>query len=344
MEELDPRQREILKAIVQEHLTTGEPVGSSAIAGDLAVSSATVRGVMADLEELGLLEKPHTSAGRIPTDRGYRYFVDTLVQIHPPPRPERELIERALPQEATTDELLRETTRLLSNLSRYAAVVTAPGLAQVPLKRIEFVRLKQNRVLAILVAASGLVRNRLLTLDFPMTAEELTRAAAYLNGILADTPLEVVRERLTAEKAREQIEYDALAAKALALGLRVVDAAGGEGNEVLIEGEKSFLEAPEFADLKRMRELFAALEEKSKLLAVLDRTLNARELRIFIGSETEFSARTGASVVAAPYATQTGVVGSIGVIGPTRMDYSRAIALVDYTARALSRLLGGRQA
>ncbi len=340
VEELDTRQRDIFRAIVVEHIATGEPVGSSSIARrDIAVSSATVRGVMADLEELGLLEKPHTSAGRVPTERGYRYYVDTLVQIRQVSRPERELIESRLPQAAPTDEILRETSRLLSTLSHYAAVVTTPGLGKVPLRRIEFVRLHDDRVLAILLSAAGLVRNRLLTVDFPISPEELAHAESYLNELLVDLPLEAVRERVAAELAHVRSEYDALVKKALAIGLHVIDAAGREGIGVLIDGQDSFFEAPEFADLKRMRELFVALEEKSKLLSVLDRTVQGREVKIFIGAETEFSASTGASVVAAPYVTESGVVGSIGIIGPTRMNYGRAIALVDYTARVVSRLL-----
>jgi heat-inducible transcriptional repressor len=338
MEELDGRQREILRVIVQEHITTGEPVGSSSIAGrELAVSPATVRGVMADLEELGFLEKPHTSAGRIPTDRGYRYFVDTLVQIRPPSRPERELIERSLPQAGAADEILRETSRLLSSLSHHAAVVTLPSPAKLLLERIEFVPLKDDRVLAILVARSGLVRN-LLLVDFSIPADELARAAAILNELFDDSPLEAVRARLAAELAREKSEYASLEQRALALGQRVLDLAGAANSDMVIQGRESFFEAKEF-DHKRMRELFAALEEKSKLLEVLDRTLSGRELKIFLGTDTEFSARTGASVVAAPYATESGVVGSVGIIGPTRMDYSRAIALVDYTAQVLSKLL-----
>lgn len=340
MEELNSRKREVFRAIVQEHIATGEPVGSSSIAGrEVAASAATVRGVMADLEALGLIEKPHTSAGRVPTQRGYRYYVDALVQVRQVSRPERELIESRLPQEAPTDEILRETSKLLSALSRHAAVVTTPGLSQGPLRRIEFARLHDGRILAILLSASGLVRSRLLRVDFPLSPDELSHAADYLNELLVDSPLEEVRERVAAELASQRSEYDALVKKALALGEWVLAAAGREGIEVLIEGQESFFEAPEFADLKRMRELFLALEEKSKLLSVLDTTLTGREVKIFIGAETEFSARTGASIVAAPYVTESGVAGSIGIIGPTRMNYGRAIALVDYTARVVSRLL-----
>lgn len=338
MEELDLRQRDILRLIVQEHISTGEPVGSTAIAGrDLPVSSATVRSVMADLEELGFLEKPHTSAGRVPTDRGYRYYVDTLVQVRTPTRPERELIERSLPQSRDADEVLRETTRLLSSLSHHAAVVTLPSLEKVPIERLELVPLKDSRVLAILVARSGVVRN-LLLVDLPLAASELEKVEGLLNELVRDASLDQVRERLAAELAREKSEYETLEKQALELGQKVVEAAAG-GFQVHIQGRESFFEAPEFADVKRMRDLFAALEEKSKLLDVLDRTLSAKELKIFIGADTEFSARTGASVIAAPYATGTGVIGSVGIIGPTRMNYSRAIALVDYTARIVSQLL-----
>lgn len=339
MEELDLRQRDILRLIVQEHISTGEPVGSTSIAGrDLPVSSATVRSVMADLEELGFLEKPHTSAGRVPTDRGYRYYVDTLVQVRTPTRPERELIERSLPQSRDADEVLRETTRLLSSLSHHAAVVTLPSLEKVPIERLELVPLKDSRVLAILVARSGVVRN-LLLVDLLLAASELENVEGLLNELVRDASLDQARERLAAELAQHKSEYETLEKQALELGVKVVEAAGAGGFQVHIQGRESFFEAPEFADVRRMRELFAALEEKSKLLDVLDRTLSAKELKIFIGADTEFSARTGASVIAAPYATGTGVIGSVGIIGPTRMNYSRAIALVDYTARIVSQLL-----
>jgi len=192
-------------------------------------------------------------------------------------------------------------------------------------------------VLAVLFNASGLVRNRLLTLDLAISPEELAAAAATLNELLRDGPMETARERLLVQLQRDRSEYDALAARTLELGTLVF--ADGADGEVLIDGQESFFEAPEFADLKRMRELFVALEQKTTLLAVLDRALSAEEVQIFIGSETEFSATTGASVVAARYATEDGVVGTIGVIGPTRMNYSRAIGLVDFTARTLSRLL-----
>jgi heat-inducible transcriptional repressor len=274
MEELGARHREILKAIIQEHIASGEPVGSSAIAGrEVAVSPATVRAVMADLEELGFLEKPHTSAGRIPTQQGYRYYVDALIQLRPPTRAERELIDSRLPQGGAAEELLREGSKLLSSLSRQAAVVTTPAVGAIHWERIELVRLKENRVLAVLLSTSGLVRNRLLTLDFPMTASELADAACRLTEMLREGPLETVRERILEQLQQARSEYDALASKTLRLGQRVFE--GAQENGVLIEGQERFFEAPEFADAHRMRELFRALEERTKLLAVLDRTLSA---------------------------------------------------------------------
>ncbi|MFN7131899.1 MAG: heat-inducible transcriptional repressor HrcA [Myxococcales bacterium] len=338
-DELGNREREVLRAVIREYVATGEPVGSAAIAADIATSSATVRNVMADLEELGYLEKPHTSAGRVPTDRGYRYFVDALVQLKQPSRNERDLIEQRLPQIAGPDELLRETSRLLSSLSHHAAVVTTPALTQSLLRRIEFVKLREGRVLAVLVSDSGLIQNRLLTVDFPVSAEELIRAGNYLSELLSAGTLEAVRERISADLAREQSELDALMRKALSLGQQALGGADRPQKEVHIEGQGSLLEAPEFSDVARIRALFRALEEKTKLLAVLDHTLTAGEIKIFIGTETEFSADTGVSVVAAPYVTEAGVVGCLGVIGPTRMNYSRVISLVDYTARVVSKVL-----
>lgn len=339
MEELSSRHRDILRAIISEHVTSGDPVGSSSIAGrDVPASPATVRSVMADLEELGYLEKPHASAGRIPTDRGYRYYVDAFVQLRPPTRPERELIEKRLPQDAAANDLLRETSKLLSTLSHHAAVVLTPSFSQAALKRIEFIKLKEDRALAVLVLESGIVQNRLLPLDCPVEAEELVRAANFLNEQLAHTPIDAIRDRLLALLTQEKSEYDALLQQAVALGRKAFDEPPADA-EVLIEGQGSFFDAKEFTDHSRMQALFRAFEEKSKLLALLDGTLSAREVQIYIGAETEFSARPGVSVVAAPYSGDAGVIGTIGVIGPTRMNYSRAVTLVDFTARLISRRL-----
>jgi heat-inducible transcriptional repressor len=324
---------------VQEYISTGGPVGSSQLArkAEFDVSSATVRNVMADLEELGLLEKPHTSAGRIPTDRGYRYYVDTMVKLRDPPPKERELIQQGIPRESAVEQVLQEASKVLHALTRHAGVVLTPRPSATVFHRIEFVLLRENRVLAILVGNNGQVQNKVFLVDFPITSEDLVRAANYLNDLLKHLPIEEIRGKILSEMEQERALYDALSAKALRLGRAATDLDVSE--RVLIEGAGSFLEAPEFSDMERVRGLFKALEEKGKLLDLLDRVQRAREMQIFIGKESDFSSSRDLTVIATPYGSAEQVLGTVGVIGPTRMDYQRIIPLVDFTAQVLSKVL-----
>lgn len=337
-EELDARAREVLRAVVQQFIASGDPVGSSHLTrtGEFEVSPATMRNVLSELEELGYLEKPHTSAGRVPTDQGYRLFVDSLLQLRQPSARDRELIESGLSSVAV-EEKLQVAGRVLHQLSHHAAVVLIPRPSSVSLERVEFVRLRDDKVLAILVGQGGQVQNKLVELDHAVTNEELAQAANYLNELLEHaTSVEDMRGRILQELESERVQYDELAAKALKLGALATDVSSTE--RVVIEGTGSFLEQREFAeDVKRMRVLFKALDEKHKLLALLDRVQRAREMQIFIGAESEFSSQGDVTLVATPYGTGEAVVGTVGVIGPTRMDYQRVIPLVSLTAQVLSR-------
>jgi heat-inducible transcriptional repressor len=339
-EELGDREKEVLRAVVQEYISTGGPVGSQQLVrkAEFDVSSATLRNVLADLEELGYLEKPHTSAGRMPTDRGYRFYVDTLVRLKEPAPRDRELIHAGLAHEAVgLEELLGEASRLLHSLSRHAGVVVTPRPEAAVFHRIEFVRLREDRVLAILVGQNGQVQNKLLTVDFPVTSDELLKASNYLSELLHEVTLEEARERIRVEMDRDQALYNVLTAKALKLGVAATDLQTGE--RVLIEGTGSFLEQPEFADVERIRALFKTLGEKHKLLTLLDRVQRAREMQIFIGTESDFSSAGDVTVIASPYGSREQVLGTVGVIGPTRMNYQRIIPLVSFTAQALSQAL-----
>ncbi len=340
-DELRGRSVEILDAIVKDFIATGEPVGSQSIAPRCEVSPATVRSVMADLEEQGYLEKPHTSAGRVPTDRAYRLYVDSLVKIrHPSPR-EVERIDRTLaPPGGALDELIPNAGRVLSELSHHAAVIVAPGFEKTVLSRIEFVKLREDRVLAVLVTSAGLVQNRLIALDFPVGREELEQAANRLTELLGTgASLDQLLVRMRAELTEERTAYDALSRKIRELGERAA-APTEQQQRVVVAGEQSFLDEPAFiADVTRMKKLFQDLAQKDRLLQVLVRAADSREVTIFIGAESEFSGSAGISLVAAPYQTPDGVTGALAVIGPTRMNYGRVIALVEYTARAVSRTL-----
>lgn len=338
-EELGEREREVLRAVVQEYISTGGPVGSQQLSRlpEFDVSSATLRNVLADLEALGFLEKPHTSAGRVPTDRGYRFYVDTLLRLKDPAPRDRELIHQGLAQEVGVEEMLAEASRLLHSLTHHAGIVVTPRPDTTVFKRIEFLRLREDRVLAILMGQDGQVHNKVLTVDFPVTSDELLRASNYLSELLHEVTLEEARERIRAEMDREQALYNVLTAKALKLGVAATDLP--EGERVLIEGTGSFLEQPEFADVERMRSLFRALGEKHRLLALLDRVQRAREMQIFIGTESDFSPAGDVTVIATPYGNRERVLGTVGVIGPTRMNYQRVIPLVNFTAQALSSAL-----
>ncbi len=340
-EELGEREKEVLRAVVQEYISTGGPVGSQQLSRkpEFDVSSATMRNVLADLEELGFLEKPHTSAGRVPTDRGYRFYVDTLVRLKDPAPRDRELIHAGLVQESNFEEVLTEASRVLHSLTHHAGVVLTPRPESTVFRRIEFVRLREDRVLAILVAQNGQVVNKALTVDFPVSAEELLTASNYLSELLAEVRLEEARERIRAEMDQEQALYNELTAKALRLGAAATDLPSSERERVLIEGTGSFLDQPEFADVERMRALFRALDEKHRLLTLLDRVQRAREMQIYIGAESDFSAAGDVSVIASPYGNREQVLGTVGVIGPTRMNYQRVIPLVNFTAQVLSRVL-----
>jgi heat-inducible transcriptional repressor len=295
---------------------------------------------MADLEALGYLSKPHTSAGRVPTEAGYRLYVDTLLKVRPPPPQDRERIEKVAHGATGFDALLESTAHVLHSLSHHAGVVTTPRPTSDPVRQIEFVRLRENRVIVVFVSEAGLVTNKLVTLDAAPEAGELERAANYLNEKLRDGPLATLRERILADMREDQSALQELIAQALRLAEQSFGDAAAAG-EVLVDGEASFLDAPEFADVQKARALLKAFAEKDRILRVLDRVLRAQEVQIFIGAESGLSAVPDVSVVAAPYGRGGRVLGALAVVGPTRMNYARVIPLVDLTAREISRALAG---
>ncbi len=342
--ELDRREREILRALVQDYIQTGEPVASQPLLArhELDCSPATVRSVMSDLEALGFLEKPHASSGRIPTERGYRLYVDSLLKVRPPSPQDRDRIERLAHAASDVGRLLEGTADLLHSLSHHAGVVTTPRPRVDPVRQVEFVRLRENRVLAVFVSEAGIVTNKLVQLEFPMAAADLERAANYLNEKIqalaqAAETLGAVRDRILEDMRADQSALHDLLQKALALAEQTFGSPDEE--RVLVDGEESFLDAPEFADVRKARALLKAFAEKDRILRVLDRVLTSQEVQIFIGAESEFAAVPDVSVVAAPYGRGDHVLGTLAVVGPTRMNYARVIPLVDLTARQISRAL-----
>jgi heat-inducible transcriptional repressor len=341
-EELDSRARQILRAVVQEYVETGEPVASSQLAGQrgIVLSPASVRAVLADLEALGFIDKPHTSAGRIPTDKGYRFYAEALVRVRQLVGRDKDRIDQQYDPSrglAPQDVLVSDTSRLLHDLTQYAGVVSTPKDDE-KFRAIDFIRLREDRVLAVCVTGGGAVRNRLLTVEFPVDQEQLDHASRYLNDLLAKAnSLAEVRETLTRELQSDRVRYDELASRAILLGSRALDATGTTPG-VVMEGETSLLADRALAeDRERLRAMVRLLEEKERLQGLLARVAEARELTLFIGGETGLEGAEGLAFVASPYRRGPDVLGAIGVIGPTRMAYGRVIPIVEYTARALSR-------
>ncbi len=340
---LSQRAREVLRALVQDYITTGEPVASQPLLArhGLECSPATIRNVMADLEALGLLAKPHASSGRVPTEAGYRLYVDALLKVRPPPPADREQIERVAQGTPAVDALLESAARVLHSLPHHVGVVTTPRPVADPIREIEFLSLRENRVIVVFVSEAGLVTNKLVQLDAPPEPGELERAANYLNEKLREGPLASVREHILADMRADQSALQRLVAKALQLAEQSFGVEALAGGEVLLDGEESFLDAPEFADVAKARALLRAFAEKDRILRVLDKVLRAREVQIFIGAESDLATVPDVSVVAAPYGRGGQVLGTLAVIGPTRMNYARVIPLVDLTAREISRALTG---
>lgn len=339
-EQLSERGKRILEAVIEDYIATAEPVGSRTITRShaLALSPATVRNVMSDLEEMGLLTSPHTSAGRIPTDRAYRLYVNSILEAKQNlTQGKREEIRRRCRMAGRDPaEVFKETSRLLSSTSSYMGVVIAPRMAANVFHQMEFVKLSSHRILAILVSQNGTVQNRLLETGEEIPQEDLVRMANYLNGMLQGLTIAQVRERLLAEMRSEKVRYDSLMAKAIALSEQTIRT---DSTEIFLEGQANILDQPEFSDAAKMREIFRAFEKKSILLDLLDRSLQAEGVQIFIGSESPLLKMEGMSLVTSTYLTGKDTVGVLGVIGPTRMGYGRVIPIVDYTAKLISRLL-----
>ncbi|MFK8254076.1 heat-inducible transcriptional repressor HrcA [Ancylobacter terrae] len=344
---LDERSREIFRQIVETYLATGEPAGSRNISRliPMTLSPASVRNVMADLEAAGLIFAPHTSAGRLPTDRGLRFFVDALLEIGDVAEEERNAIEtqvRAAARGRTLDGVLAEASTLLSGLSHGAGIVTATK-NDARLKHIEFVALEPSRALLILVAEDGEVENRLVTLPPGLPASALVEATNFLNARARGRTIGELRAEVQKALQARQAELDEITARVVADGL--ASWSGGEKNErrLIVRGQARLLQdLKAIEDLERVRLLFDDLEAKQEVVDLLGRAEEAQGLRIFIGAENKLFSMSGSSTIVAPYRDGQGrVVGVLGVIGPTRLNYARIVPMVDFTARVVSRILGG---
>ena len=336
--DIGARAKKILHAVVSEYLATGEAVGSQTVTRryGLDVSAATVRNVMGDLEDVGLLKHTHTSGGRIPTERGLRYYVDTLLRVRSLSLGEKDDIRERLGGAPDVPEVMQRTSRLLRELSHLTVVVQAPRPESDAVQHLEFVRLREGQLLAVLETASGQVQNKLVPVEFPLEPSELERINNYLRELVSGLTLEQLRVRLVEEIASDRAAHDALAARALRLASAAVPAEATPP-EVLVDGQSNLLAGN--ADLERAKTLLRTLEEKDLLVRLLDRTLGAPGICVFSGAEANLADLTDVSVVAAPYGTEGRPLGTIGVIGPARMNYSRVIPLVDFTAEMIGEAL-----
>jgi len=334
---LDDRSRTLLKTLIEHYIADGQPVGSRALSkfSSLDLSPATIRNVMADLEEMGLVASPHTSAGRIPTPKGYRLFVDSLLTVQPIAPNQAALLEGQLQADAP-QRVMTHAAQLLSNLSSFAGVVVTPRRGGI-FRHVEFLRLGERRVLLIVVSPEGDVHNRILQTDRDFTPSELMEAGNYINSNYAGLDFEAVRKRLRGELTALREDISALMTLAVEAGADVFKA---PDDEVLVSGERRLLDVTDLSDnMSRLRRLFELFEQKTSLARLLDASTQGQGVQIFIGGESALVPIEELSVVAAPYEIDGRVVGTLGVIGPTRMAYERVIPIVDITAKLLSTAL-----
>ncbi|MBL4598099.1 MAG: heat-inducible transcriptional repressor HrcA [Rhizobiaceae bacterium] len=346
LEELDERSREIFRTIVDSYFETGEPLGSRTLSRQLTLSAspATIRNVMSDLESLGLIYAPHTSAGRLPTDIGLRFFVDSFMEIGNLAKHERTMIEakvQAASDSQTMENILTEASQMLSGLSRSAGMVITTK-NDMRLKHIEFIRLEPTRALVVIVGENSSVENRVIALPAGITTSALIEASNYINAKIAGRTIAEAQAELSRLHNMARMELDSLAQKLVDQGIAVWAGTGkADAGQLIISGHANLLENLTAADdLDRLRNLFGELESKENFLKLLELTEEGEGVRIFIGSENKLFSMSGSSVIVAPYRDQEQrVIGAIGIIGPTRLNYARIIPMVDHTANVISKIL-----
>ena len=338
-DELDVRAREVLREIIIQHVSTGEAISSRSLAkcGRFSLSSASLRNVMADLEDLGYVQQPHTSAGRVPTDRGYRFFINHLMTSRALTSRERESIDDQVGHANEIDEVLHQASSLLSKLSDQVGVVFMPTLLQFTVRSVDFVPVAENKIMAIIVGVNGVVVNKIVETREAFTRDELEKISRYLSTEFTGMTLDAIRRRLIRMTEEERAMHDRMLQKTIALGIEAVNDVTPVEHELYVEGAASILTKPEFNDPHSMRRTFLALQEKERLITILEACLEEEGLQVLIGSESDFTQTNNFSLVARRYGSNETPLGIVGIIGPMRMEYARITPLVDYLSRALSR-------
>ncbi|HTG01156.1 MAG TPA: heat-inducible transcriptional repressor HrcA [Nitrospirota bacterium] len=340
--DLDERNRRVLQAVIDSYIASGAPIGSNVLVKQygFGLSAATLRNIMAELEELGFLTHPHTSAGRIPTDQGYRYYIDSLISVEREASELGSQLDKNPPLRGDDlDELMEEASRLLATLSKCAGVVVSPSEPDTRYRHIEFIRLRGRQVLIIFVTEGGIVQNKLIDVDEGIKQSELNKFSAYLDEELEHLTLREIREMLLEKMRREKLLLAQVMEETYRASREVQER---ESEKVYIGGASQILDSPEFASVEKMRELFRAFEDKYKLLKLLDRSAVAQGIKVFVGSENPYYEMQVCSLVVGSYKAGGNIVGTLGVIGPTRMQYKQVIHVVDYTAKLLTKLLEER--
>lgn len=343
---LGRREQQILHAIVEEHVSTGEPVSSRTLSrkGPERVSAATIRNTMSDLEERGLLEQPHASSGRVPTELGYRIYVNALMRRRSVPPSQEQYIQETLGRPiGEVSAMFSQVSRVLSTASHQVGVVVTPNISSLQLKHIEFVRLAPRRVVAIVVASSGVIHNKVFRAEEEYTQEQLDSAGRFLTETFQGKTLPEIREKIRLMMAEERAAYDRLRRSALILGRDSISSDEEEEDlsQVFLDGASNLLQAPEFADVLKLQGILKTLDERQSLLKLLNRCIEGGDqgVQVLIGSETALPELENCTVITSPYGPQGAPRGALGVIGPKRMEYAKAVALVDYVSRFFGRLL-----
>ncbi|HEX8407416.1 MAG TPA: heat-inducible transcriptional repressor HrcA [Thermoanaerobaculia bacterium] len=335
--DLDLRAREVLREIVMQHIATGEPIGSRTLArcGKFQLSPASLRNVMSDLEELGFLAQPHTSAGRVPTDRGYRFFINHLMKLRALTTRDRETIDEGVSVASEIDDVLHHASSILSRLTDQVGLVFMPTLLQFAIRSMDFIAVADNKIMCVIVGTNGVVVNKVIETRFLFTRDELEKIGRYISIEFTGLTLDAIRRRLIRMTELERAQHDAMMQKTIALGIDAVNTP--YEHDLYVEGANSILNKPEYADAAALRKTFLALQEKEKLVDLLETCLAEEGLQILIGSESDFTQVHNFSIVARRYGSASAPLGMVGIIGPMRMEYARMAPLVDYLSRALSR-------
>ncbi|OGT84676.1 MAG: heat-inducible transcriptional repressor HrcA [Gammaproteobacteria bacterium RIFCSPLOWO2_02_FULL_61_13] len=341
---LSERSLFLFKALVEHFIQDGQPVGSRTLARDLGLdlSPATIRNVMADLEDLGLLHSPHTSAGRVPTARGYRLFVDSLLRVNKLDEQEVQRIARDLEPGRDVQALMERTSSMLSEITRLAGIVMLPRPVQQSLKHIEFVALSDNRVLVILVVNEHEVQNRIIHTARPFQPSELQQAANYLNATYAGRELHNVSDELLRDLKLMKEDVSNLMQTTIEMAQRAFGTGGEAGGDYVLSGQTNLMGVGDLTDMDKLRKLFESFNRKRDILHLMEQAVHARGVQIFIGEESGYEVLDNCSVVTSPYEVEGEILGVLGVIGPTRMNYERVIPIVDITAKMLGSALNTR--